>query len=44
MIADSGPESDPSGRGLLAANVQCPKCNTVMQEKDYSRGGGMAYW
>jgi len=25
------------GRGLLAANMQCPKCYTVMQEKDYSR-------
>ena len=25
------------GRGLLAANMQCPHCNTVMQERLYTR-------
>jgi len=25
------------GRGLLAANMQCPHCNTVMQERTYNR-------
>jgi len=25
------------GRRLLAANMQCPKCYTMMQERDYSR-------
>ena len=25
------------GRGLLAANMQCPHCNTAMQERTYNR-------
>ena len=25
------------GQGLLAANLQCPRCNTPMAEKDYVR-------